>query len=247
VIDQLPFLNDNFFYGDKYSVAIVFDACRYDLFNQYHEEYLTGELHEAWSPACHTYGWVRRSLMGHYPNITVIGGHPLFNSKGVPVHGWTATKHFSPENIIDVWDFGYSDDLGTIDPNIVVEAALEHADQEKLLIWFLQPHCPYVGRTKLTKFHPYARGDLNKDLQYWMTEQLEQGRITADYLWVVHRDNMLAAFEATKKLGEAFSDDVIITADHGELLGEDGKFFHPSNETENPILRTVPLFVGAIK
>lgn len=208
---------------------------------------MSGELHKVWSPACHTYDWIRKTINGYYPNITVIGGHPLFNSKGVPVHGWTATEHFSPENIIDVWDFGYSDELGTIDPNAVVEATLEHTDREKLLIWFLQPHCPYIGRKKLTKFYPHARGNLNRDLRYWIEGQLERGEITADELWVAYRDNLLAVFESVKRLTGIFSDDIIITADHGELLGEDGKFFHPSHEPENPVLREVPLFTGNIK
>jgi len=175
----------------------------------------------------------------------VIGGHPLFNSKGVPVHSFIATDHFLPENIVDVWDFGYKDEIGTIDPDAVVDATLEHSDSEKLLIWFLQPHVPYIGKTKITKFYPHAKGNLNKDLRWWIEKKLENGEITIDELRQAYHDNLIAVFESIKKLRQ-INDEVLITSDHGELLGEDGKFFHPSHETENPILRTVPLFIGQI-
>lgn len=54
-----------------------------------------------------------------------------------------------------------------------------------------------------------------------------------------YRQNLKSALEGVKELVDILKGKIVISSDHGELLGEDRLYGHPSNE-DNPILRRVP-------
>jgi len=58
-----------------------------------------------------------------------------------------------------------------------------------------------------------------------------------------YRDNVMVVLDASTRLIEKFVESglqVVVTSDHGELLGEDNMFSHPCG-SNNRILRKVPL------
>nr|WP_254822992.1 sulfatase-like hydrolase/transferase [Haloglomus halophilum] len=70
--------------------------------------------------------------------------------------------------------------------------------------------------------------------------RIETGDISTQELRAAYRDNLLYVLEEVKRLVERVNCSVIVTADHGEFLGEHNLFFHP--QTHYPEGRQVPWF-----
>lgn len=63
-----------------------------------------------------------------------------------------------------------------------------------------------------------------------------------DGLREAYEANLKMALEEAAKLADALSGKIIVTSDHGDLLGEDGLYGHPPN-LDHPILRNIPWLV----
>ena len=151
IISQLKLLNSWLSTRSNPRLLIVLDACRFDYFISEAASLIAqGRLTEVWSPASCTADWLKTCFSGFYENVRVVSGTPFLNSKGVTVLGYRATDHFRKRNIIDVWDWGWDEDLKTVPPSAVYEAFKERDDgKTKTIIWFMQPHGPWIGKTKL--------------------------------------------------------------------------------------------------
>lgn len=57
-----------------------------------------------------------------------------------------------------------------------------------------------------------------------------------------YKNNLKAVLQQVQALCKCLSGTLVITSDHGELLGEEGQFAHPRG-SQNPILRNVPWLV----
>jgi hypothetical protein len=71
-----------------------------------------------------------------------ISGNPYINSK-VQIKSFNARRHFY--KIIDVWDFGWDKELGTVPPkniNKITLSLVSKFPQKRFIIHYLQPHSP---------------------------------------------------------------------------------------------------------
>ncbi|HOK95673.1 MAG TPA: hypothetical protein PK052_11000 [Anaerohalosphaeraceae bacterium] len=57
-----------------------------------------------------------------------------------------------------------------------------------------------------------------------------------------YKNNLKAVLEQVRILAQSLPGTLVITSDHGELLGEEGQFAHPRG-SQHPILRNVPWLV----
>ena len=201
----------------------MLDACRYDYFASLN--FFDGELLPARSPASCTVDWLRSVFPGRY-DLTYVSATPMVNSRGVPVYGYRASDHF--RRIVDVWDFGWDEELGTVPPWEVNEAALRNVDG-RMVIHYLQPHGPYIGSVRLTvrgqrraaPSHPFA-----PDLI--VVELVRRGAVGLELLRAAYRENLRLALRYVEELvGRLPHKRIVVTSDHGELLGEGGRFLHP--------------------
>ena len=224
--------------AERSFLLIVLDACRYDAFKEEIEGSLIyGGLEAVHSPASCTKDWLLSQFTGDYPDITVISAHPALNSKGIPVWGFKATEHFN--HIVDVWK-DWDEDIGTVRPEKVC-SAYRRSKGEKTILWFLQPHGPWIGKTKLAlpqslqlESRPVAGSDLR------IVQMVKEGQIDVNMLGEAYRDNLRLVLKyAEDCIINSEAERIVVTADHGEMLGEDWGFLHPC-ETNNDILRTVP-------
>ncbi len=229
------------FHEDDWDAMIVLDACRYDYFEKVYNDYLDGQLKKARSPASGTAPWLQRVLDGNYPDIQFISTNPRVNSKGVDVLGYNAIEHFPSRNIVDVWDFGWDDELNTVHPKEVVKALKEHGDPSKRhLIWFMQPHGPWIGEPglALSSTRPLEGHDEA------IVPMLRSGEVSVEELKEMYESNLRLVMEYVVEAIDLFGKDkkIVVTSDHGELLGEYGSFLHFTYFTV-PELREVPYFV----
>ena len=164
--------------GEEWDYLIVLDACRYDFFADVHDDYLSGSLEKRRSRGSSTPEWSMRTFPDRH-DITYFSANPLINSLGVPFneipwgkalgddYAWAADDHIT--EIVDVWDFAWDDELGTVHPAAVNEAVRDRPGlldkRDRTIVHYLQPHMPYIVGGKGRKIgelrNAVARADGN--------------------------------------------------------------------------------------
>lgn len=136
-------------YGE-WDYLIVLDACRYDYFEKKINKFFQGDLIETTSSGSCTIDWCKKTFnTKNFQNTVYISSNPYINSKK-EVLGFHASKIY--KEVIDVWLYGWDDDLGTVFPSKITEAAKRALknNPEKMIIHYLQPHAPYLDDTYRT-------------------------------------------------------------------------------------------------
>jgi hypothetical protein len=150
-------MTDQRFLESEWDYCLVLDSCRYDVFSDVYDEYLEGRLEKRRSVGSSTPEWAYRTLTGDL-DVAYFSGNPFINSLGIPLnelkwgascdYEWTATDHLA--EIIDVWQDGWDDSLGTVPPDSMAESFYDHQDavqrRERTVLHYMQPHAPYLGR-----------------------------------------------------------------------------------------------------
>ena len=137
--------------------------------------------------------------------------------------------------------------LGTVPPKEVTRVAadiIKHRKEERIIIHYFQPHAPYIGEYKLLGYSGTEAGKLRgkpPDMKIW--ENVKKGLISIVELKKAYLSNLRLVLEEVKRLLNIIDPTkrVIITSDHGELLGEDGRFGH--QRIDHPKLRVIPWLV----
>lgn len=162
-------MREHNFLESEWDYCIVLDACRYDVFSRVYDEYLEGELEKRRSPGSSTPEWAYRTFQGTH-DIAYFSGNPFINDLGIPLnelkwgascdYEWTASEHL--EHVIDVWETGWDDDLGTVPPGSLrdaLDANRESVEQaERTVLHYMQPHAPYLSRGKGQKLKQIQKG-----------------------------------------------------------------------------------------
>jgi len=208
---------------------IILDACRYDFFVK---NWKIGKTKPVISLDSCTIGVLR--LMPKIPNSIVITGHPFLFS-------WK--RKFD-----EVVDAGWDDKLMTTPPWMMVDYVLRNHDKivkyKKRILWFLQPHHPFIGETKLNVaiFEDKRWGRMPP---MWRQVQMYKQAFKEGFLWKAYEDNLKLALKEVKRLLQYIRGKIVITSDHGDGLGkplrpEDKPVFsHPCGRKEWE-LRLIP-------
>ena len=150
-------MDEHRFVESDWEYAIVLDACRYDVFSEVYDEYLDGRLEKRVSPGSSTPEWAYRTFTGEH-DIAYFSGNPFINSLGIPLnelkwgascdYEWSAIDHIG--TVIDVWQDGWDDELGTVPPESLAASFHDHqsavAAHERTVLHYMQPHAPFLGR-----------------------------------------------------------------------------------------------------
>jgi hypothetical protein len=171
-----------------------------------------------------------------------------------------ASDHFY--KIIDAWKTNWDDDFGTVLPNAVNQVALralEDYPDKRLILHYMQPHFPYIALGKTEVRRPamvsimagYVRGGLvrvfGSDLGNRIGkivapnhEEWTAKKIGVDRLRQAYEYNLRVVLESVSSMLQYVNGKVVITSDHGELLGEEGKLGHPQKFKRLPQQTEVP-------
>lgn len=103
---------------------------------------------------------------------------------------------------------------------------------KKKIIHFLQPHDPFIeyGLNKEVEKHEQAGNE---------HELAKRNEITDEQLVEGYKNNLVLVLEVVEELIKDLDGKTIVTADHGELLGEGGAYRHPGKNKARK-LREVP-------
>ncbi|WP_049988932.1 hypothetical protein [Natrinema salifodinae] len=229
---------------------LILDGCRYDLFMQlYTKRSLEGEVSEFRSRGSSSPEFLAENFAGRTYNDTVyVTANP--HEKRVLDESFYHTDR--------AWVDDWNDDEGVVLPADLADRALaahESHPNKRLIVHFMQPHVPFIGDTRLDVESGITSGlrgavlEDDADVEFESVWQaLRDGEVDAGVFWEAYRDNLHRVLDEAVPLADRLPGKTVITADHGNAVGEWATpfpvsvYFHPSN-VRMPALNTVPWYV----
>lgn len=216
-------------------LLIVLDACRYDALHklvndrQFNVRGKHAHVERVDSEVPNTHTWARTKWDGEY-DATYISPIPFISNQEVdgPTGGgsYYGAEHF--DKVVDVWRTDWNEEYDCVMPEDIVKHTMANRDDDKIIAHFGHPHMPHLGSTAFDQ-DEYVGENLAQ-----MGPQIPPKELEESYcgtLEVVWDDGVLP-------LLHDFKDRTIcITADHGEALGEGGRYGH---NTMTPEVNHVP-------
>ena len=189
---------------------IILDACRFDAFRQACK--LEGTLRKVESRGATSEEFVRGNFADRIAHDTVyVSANGYYDMLCEEIN---AELHDS----IPLYQGEYRDaaDGLTTHPETVTAHALDANEEyphKRLIVHYLQPHQPYLG--------PFAskRIDQGHGLNI-ITTRNRNPDLTDDDIRRAYMENLELVLDEVDELLDAFQGKTVITADHGELLGE---------------------------
>lgn len=237
---------------EDWDTLIILDAYRYDFFAEQNK--IEGQSQSVVSKGSHSGEFTEKNLTGRDLSDTV------YVTANPNISRLEEDTFYTVENCLRRWN----EEVGTVLPEDVVEMAVEAHQKypkKRVMVHFMQPHQPYLGQMaekideKLGD-HGYTRAsdvpssELNNDSirnQWEETETwvaLQEGVLSKEEVQQAYRETLNIALDHVKDLLAQLEGKSVITADHGEYLGErrfpyrETKVGHPWEYT--PELRIVP-------
>lgn len=242
-------------YGDGIDVMardwdnlLILDACRADFFTEHNE--IDGELQTVVSRGSASWEFLTANFAGRELHDTIlVTANPFVEKLSDDVFFDVCYAE-----LFERWD----DSLKTIPPETVVEATLQKNKQhpdKRLIAHFMQPHAPYVGSTGRELYERYEFGVFNPDMkgnegftvpEAGIPQAVEEGPIREEELRQAYAENVQIAIKHAARLVERLNGRSVVTADHGEMLGERElvrkRYGHRDN-IYTPELRIVPWLI----
>jgi hypothetical protein len=227
---------------EEWDNLIILDDCRYDIFEELNN--LGGKLEWRISRGSCTKDFLLENFQKYpYPQklreIVYITGNPLVNL-------YFAGTFY---RIYSTWDYGWDEKLNTVPPeNIVKDALFAKADNpgKKMIVHFVQPHCPFLGgeipitaTRDSVRERVLGRQDLPKvddDIAVMQPSFLiELGKLDKKLVWEAYKNNLKIVLPHVKELINHLSGKIIVTSDHGEIMGERvPHYLYPFKEYGHP-------------
>lgn len=200
---------------------IILDGCRYDVFSD--RGSISGKLQKVTSLGSQSLEFFRKNFSGGtYHDTVFVSANPYTDRLESDVF----------HNVIELFTDHWDSELKTVPPKPVVDAALaahESYPDKRLIVHFMQPHFPFIGEKgqKLSHSglagHPdYETGSGEKQNSYPVWSNLRYGftDITEQEVWKAYIENLDVVLPYVKTLCEEFRGKSVVTADHGNLMGE---------------------------
>lgn len=194
------------FTQEDWDNLIILDACRYDSFER--QISMSGHLEKRQSKGGMSPEFVRSNF----------SNKQLYDTVYVSANEWFAKLRDEIDS--EVYRFvnlqaNHLDLAGmSVRPETVTEQALciaEEHPNKRLVVHYMQPHQPYIGPT----------GQKHFELSPGLIETLRKSEdVTDELLRQAYQENLEIVLEYAEQLVEALEGKTVITADHGELLGE---------------------------
>lgn len=221
---------------------IILDACRHDYYQEQVEE-----CKKIISAGGATPEFMEKNFSeGSWGDVTYVSGCNFLEKDRFK--SWTGKN---PENVfgkvVRVFESHWDYDKNTVWPEDVYEEAINNIDNdenERVIIHFMQPHNPFIKYefdAKTDGMYVYGE-DLEKNdpkkFQHIMALG-ESDQISNDQIIQGYKSNIDYVMKFVRKLSNKLDGKTVVTADHGELLGEKGLYGHSYGSKAKPV-REVP-------
>lgn len=219
----------------EFDNLIVLDGCRHDMYEE-----VRGSTESRYSAGSTSSFVIEENFVDEdWSDTVLIAGNPFFHeSRFTKLTGKTPEDVF--HEVFTTYDHGWSDKEGTVMPEPVVKDALtanKLFPDKKLLIWFYQPHQPFIGQDLAEGFENH----LGESDVTTVWAEIMKGNIDHDRVKEGYRQNLSLVLNHVDELVNSLDGRIVITSDHGEMLGELGLYGHGFPDTRAKPLRKVPL------
>jgi hypothetical protein len=211
---------------------IILDGCRVDLMEEVMDDWeFINTLDVFTSLGSHSTEWMERTFLERTPpsNLIYISGNPFTGRVLSDIDS----------QIIDVWDYAWSDNLGTVPPRSVTDEAISFDREyswDQMIIHYMQPHIPFLSTTPQRDISTAEFGQGEEDA--W--DRVQQGKLEKETAWQLSRRNLSIVLEDVDLLlNNIDAPETIITSDHGNAIGEHFLYGHPPG-VSHPVIREVP-------
>jgi hypothetical protein len=242
-------------YQDDWDILIILDACRADLMKEVASEYQFVSADAKNSIASTSAEWMQKNFQAEVyadavAETAYITGNP-FTDEVCFDHLCPTCGHDrervpsaacdecgstdSPERVPDhgfalleeVWQYDWDDDLGTIPPGPLTDRAIEVWRDEiadRMIVHYMQPHHPFIGSDIHTSLSPEGFGEMGRE-SVW--NLLRRGEVSKQDVWHDYANNLEYVLkDVSRLLRNVNADCVVLTADHGNAMGEYGLYGH---------------------
>ncbi len=201
--------------AEDWDVLQILDACRYDMFAE--QSPLPGDLQSRISRGSNTMEFLHANFEGRTMHDTVyVTANPQFRR-----HEDELDAEFHA--VVDVWlDEGWDETYNTVMPETTAKYALQAADEypnKRILVHYIQPHYPFIdSETTFDKQHLHEGGD--ETIDFWHEIMFGNLDVSADEVWRLYRKTLDEAFPHVESVMESVEGRHVVTADHGNMVGE---------------------------
>lgn len=244
-----PVENSTYVTDEEWDTLIVADAMKWKLYDDVISDDYEDKFDSARSvitPGSSTPQWLNETFTESYGDTVYVAGNPQVSRH----------KRDKFHKIYEVWENAYSEDDSVISPEMVTDKAIEARKEhpnKKLIVHYMQPHYPFIGYPDLN-YAEYDFSDLgltedkeDTDVRsVWIA--LGSGLVDRDDVWEGYSSNAEIVFDEVDRILESVSDRVVVTSDHGNMLG--GRswpipirgYGHPGNMRQYDLIK-VPFLV----
>lgn len=220
-------------FGEDWDILIVLDACRYDLAVEASPNDW-GEPERAISPGWNSKTWIDR-VFSHAAESA------LSETIYITANPYSPRVDQDELQLVDeVWKYAFDEELGTIPPRPLTDRTIQHhraTGAERLIVHYMQPHLPPVNRRHDLGLQ--SDGMAWRNGNPWVLIESDQ-RDPAEIV-PLYRDNLTPVLDEVELLLENVdAETVVVTADHGNYLGESGHWGHHNRFARDSAVRAVP-------
>jgi len=224
-------------FEEDWDLLVILDACRADLMREVADEYPFLSYGSTYSCAGYSGEWLEKNMQDAYAEeiaeTAYVTGNP-FSARVLP-DGESRFAVFD-----EVWTYSWDEEIGTIRPESVTDRAVHHArnsEWDRMIVHYMQPHFPFIESPVTGGL---AIDDFSDGTSRTPWELLCDGEITREAVWNAYRENLQIVLEQVEVLLENVdAPKTIISADHGNALGE-GNLYGHSGYIPHPALIKVP-------
>ncbi len=200
--------------GEDWDNLLILDGCRYDMFAD--RVSLSGTLESRISLGSSSEEFMERNFHHEQFYDTVyVNANPF-----IPRLGLDKGTFHAVVDCLSEWD----SELQTIRPEIVSQAARRAHEQypnKRLIIHFMQPHTSFIGNRGRELDAGGWLMDDNVEEGPGIWNLLRDGKdIPLETVWEAYNENLDLVLSEVEPLLDDLNGKSVITADHGNLVGE---------------------------
>ncbi len=230
-------------FAEDWDTLVVLDACRYDMFAEHNQ--MEGTLSARRSRGSATTEWLRANVDGRDLRDTVyVTANPQLERHR---EAWDISLH----HCRNVWlNEGWDEQTGTVLAETMTAAGLDAHETfpgKRLVVHYMQPHYPFVpADTDFDTGHLDSiegADDTGSGESVWNRKFTGDLQVSRERLWEAYTDNLAYALEHIAGLVEQVSGKTVVTADHGNYVGERAfpvpvrEYGHPRGLYDDPVVR----------
>jgi hypothetical protein len=237
LVQKMNIIKGENIYEKEWDILILLDCARVDMMEEVADDYqFLTQIEDHPTLGTSSVEWMQTTFTGEY---TKEMGNTVYITANPNSDECLSSRGF--QHLEEVWRDGWDSDIGTIPARSVTDRAIafhRELNPQRMIIHYMQPHPPFVPRSDI-EVTDVSKPDMEKEKMN-VAELHNDAGYTFDQLWEAHMQNLEYVLNDVELLlSNIDADRVIISADHGQALGESGVWGHPRSISLD-VVRRVP-------